>query len=275
MNTLFRRKTLSKKPHITFKSTTHVKNQYNTIAPDGSLNTYINEYNVPATNDNSSSKRPSKSSLRQAFVKAKEEGYNIGWQGAMSYADSNNSTTKDRSAAHRDRAYMKNRYGDAWINAEIQRESAKETLEPLKKKALEEFLQKMRILEEDFLKYNGIEAPTVLEREAEMKLKKLYNNNSINYGTILAKKREIFQDKRNILSKIPIYILNTFQNNVVRLKYELDRKYAEVDESERHIMSSAVGKPYPKRVYRTLKNRLVNAEKIRKSETPKKKWWIF
>jgi hypothetical protein len=269
------------KKGVTFSNKTRVRNQYESVNPEtGEHQVNLNEYNANASKNDEmpgySMASPkfvphSKSSL----VQATSQINNSGWTRSIGSVGPN--VHVNRPAAFRSKIFMKNRYGNAWVNAEAKLEDAYKLKDGAIDLAIAAYNKGMAELEADFLERSGVQAPTVLEKMIDAEVEKRLETHDASELAIM--KYEMEMEARQQLIKVPFDIRIEFENRAVGLRKKLEKDTVSADLAVRSAMNTVPsGKPYNKRAKRTLKNRLSTAHVIASmappnavAVTPKKK----
>jgi hypothetical protein len=269
------------KKGVTFSNKTRVRNQYESVNPEtGEHQVNLNEYNANASKNDEmpgySMASPkfvphSKSSL----VQATSQINNSGWTRSIGSVGPN--VHVNRPAAFRSKIFMKNRYGNAWVNAEAKLEDAYKLKDGAIDLAIANYNKGMAELEADFLERSGVQAPTVLEKMIDAEVEKRLKTHDASELAIM--KYEMEMEARQQLIKVPFDIRIEFENRAVGLRKKLEKNTVSADLAVRSAMNTVPsGKPYNKRAKRTLKNRLSTAHVIASmappnavAVTPKKK----
>jgi hypothetical protein len=275
------------KQGVTFSNKTHVRNQYESVNPEtGEHQVNLNEYNANASKNDEmpgySMASPkfvphSKSSLVQA-----SQINNSGWTRSIGSVGPN--VNVNRLAAFRSKMFMKNRYGNAWVSAEARLENVYKAKNAAIDSAIAAYNKGMAELEAEFFQNNGIEAPSVLEKMIYAEVEKFVGKYS-NYD-LANFKYELETMALEKLTQLPAYIRLDFEDRAVALRKKLQK---DTENANRYVAMAMnripVGKPYNKRVKRTLRNRLATANVISsmappdvspvKTVTPKKKSFSF
>lgn len=273
------------KKGVTFSNKTRVRNQYESVNPEtGEHQVNLNEYNANASKND---EMPGYSMASPNFVPHSKSSLvrasqinNSGWTRSISSVGPN--VHVNRPAAFRSKMFMKNRYGNAWVNAEAKLENVYKRKDAAIDSATAAYNKGMADLEAEFFQNNGIEAPTVLEKMVEAEVEKFVGKYS-NYK-LANLKYELETKALNKLKQLPADIRLDFEEKAVALKKKLEKDTENADHYVAMAMNRIpVGKPYNKRVKRTLRNRLATANVISslappdvvKTDAPKKKRFSF
>lgn len=259
------------KKGVTFSNKTRVRNQYESVNPEtGEHQVNLNEYNANASKNDEmpgySMAHPkfvphSKSSL----VQATSQFNNSGWTRSIGSVGPN--VNVNRSAAFRSKTFMKNRYGNAWVNAEAQLEDAYKIRDAAIDLAIASYNKGMAELEADFLERSGVQAPTVLEKMIDAEIEKRLETHDA--SELASMKYEMEMEARQLLIQVPFDIRIEFENRAVGLRKKLEKEAEMADLAVSSVMNMVPsGKPYNKRVKRTLKNRLSTAHVIASMAPP-------
>lgn len=280
---------------LTFSPTTHVRNQYETVDPlTGTLKINRNNYKVNATNDDnmpgytmhSNKFRPhSKSALQIAATKIAQmkrqkesnitygrngnfnnlslANLNTGWKPALSSVGDAKWKPVNVPSAYRNRNAMKDFFGDKWVEADVLRERGDKEKVRLAAIANDEFKSTIQSLEKNFLQKTHNKAPSVLEREANLRINQLKITSGLKPEELKQRQIAVIRKLHADIAKLPIIPMRDFEADFMRARVHLQNQLAAAEKTGDRIYDSApIGKPYAPEVRRTLSNRLRNAKNI-------------
>lgn len=275
------------KQGVTFSNKTRVRNQYESVNPEtGEHQVNLNEYNANASKND---EMPGYSMASPKFVPHSKSSLirasqinNSGWTRSIGSVGPN--VHVNRPAAFRSKMFMKNRYGNSWVNAEAKLENVYKVKNIAIDSAIAAYNKGMAELEAEFFRNSGIEAPSVLEKMVEAEVKKFVGKYS--QYQLANLKYELETNALEKLTQVPVDIRLDFEDRAVALRKKLERDAIAADQAVAMAMNRIpAGKPYNKRVKRTLKNRLATANVISslappdvsvvKTDAPKKKRFSF